>query len=479
MKIKLSITLALFFSLLTLNAWGADPPWIVRSIPANFHLTADPWTLCLEVTFSEPMVVPSSNLDFSPDGLWVNGTSSWSADKRTFTYCRSNSQTILPVGNYWITLNPGGRDFFRADATGLGLPETTIYFTVVADGNNDIITPYVVSTVPSNCSLNVDPATACVSVTFSEPMDQRYRNTWSFSNSSWQNATVDWSRDGKTVSFCRGNTPPPLANGTYILILNPVNPDLPKTNSQVLPFCDLAYNNMPQTTITFTVDSNPLGGYNYYVPYFKSGNGYWTGVGISNHSDVDTAAAIITLYNADGTIFASDPPHAVQPNGQFAGILAENQTATGWAKVSSYNELTGLCFMGSTLMADIPFVSESAKFLMIPHVAQDNLWDTKVMVCNPNNTPAHLNLTFYSPEGLAQLYTPPQPLAAFGSTIYELGDIFMNSLPLHRGKVLLTVTQGGGIAAFALYSNTKTGGSHYAGINAVPVTITRGAANPF
>ena len=204
MRIKLSLTLALFFSLLTLNVWGADPPWILRSIPEHLHATADPQTLCLEVTFSEPML-PSSNLDCSPDGLWNNGTSSWSADKRTFTYCRSNSQTILPNGNYWIMLNPGGRDFFRAEATGLGLPETPIYFTVVTGGNNDTITPYVISTVPSNCSAWVDPTTACVSVTFSEPMSGHWlhANTWSFSNSSWQNASVDWSQDRKTLSFCR------------------------------------------------------------------------------------------------------------------------------------------------------------------------------------------------------------------------------------------------------------------------------------
>ena len=277
--------------------------------------------------------------------------------------------------------------------------------------------------------------------------------------------TTEWSADMKTLRFCRNNINSPLPLGSYWFTLNPAG----MTNYFKASATGLA---LPETTIRFTVTADGSNDYSevytYYIPYFISGNGYWSGVGISNNSEQSTASVAIMLYNADGTLFSSEPPHAVPANGQFVGVLAEGQRATGWVKITSYNKLSGLCFMGSALMADIPFVSELSQLLIIPHVAQDSTWDTRVMVCNPNNVPIVLELTYYSKEGAALVYIPPQPLPALGSAVYDLSDIFSTYLPLQGGKVKLTVTQGDGVAAFALYMDQKNGGSYYAGISAVP-----------
>ncbi|MCK5540697.1 MAG: hypothetical protein KAI69_07180, partial [Deltaproteobacteria bacterium] len=127
MKIKRLIMLLLFLSLIALNAWSANPPQLISSIPADGHLTADPWTICVEFTFSEPMN-ESFMLRFSPDYLRDDhDLSSWSADGRTLHYCRSSRSDPLPVGSYWFKLNPAGYDAkFKAAATQIALPETTI-----------------------------------------------------------------------------------------------------------------------------------------------------------------------------------------------------------------------------------------------------------------------------------------------------------------------------------------------------------------
>ena len=95
MKIKSLIALVLFFSLLTLNVWAAGPPQVLSSIPADGDLTADPWTLCLEVTFSEPMVNGTS-LRYSTT-IWDDNLTEWSADKKILRFCRKNINSPLPL----------------------------------------------------------------------------------------------------------------------------------------------------------------------------------------------------------------------------------------------------------------------------------------------------------------------------------------------------------------------------------------------
>ncbi|MEA3348265.1 MAG: hypothetical protein U9Q39_04295, partial [Pseudomonadota bacterium] len=243
---------------------------------------------------------------------------------------------------------------------------------------------------------------------------------------------------------------------------------------------------LPDTSICFTVGSSSQADliHTYYIPYFTSGGvyNYWSGLGVSNNNELSPATIQITTFNSNGTILATSPRETIAANGQFSNVLAAGQTATGWARIDSSEELSGLSFMGfsfmgSSIMADVPFVSELSTALMIPHMAQDNSWDTHALVCNPNNTPAVITLTFISPTGQAHI-SAPQPLGAYCSATYPLSTIFANYLPLPRGKVKLTVTQGDGICAFALYKNQKTGGHCFAGISADPL-LPSGPIHPF
>ena len=216
------------------------------------------------------------------------------------------------------------------------------------------------------------------------------------------------------------------------------------------------------------------GNYNYYIPYFRSGSGYWSGVGVSNSSEVNTSPLSITVYGRDGSVLATGYPNPLPVNGQIAQAVAGTLEATGWILINSHEELTGLSFFARSYMADVPFVDAVSKALMIPHVAQNEMWDTHLLICNPNPTPVTLTLTAYDQNGNV-VATNISSLSAWGSDTYPFADTF-SSLPALTGKVEVTVTQGDGVAAFALYMNQKSGGSYFAGINAVdisaPVVVT-------
>ena len=216
------------------------------------------------------------------------------------------------------------------------------------------------------------------------------------------------------------------------------------------------------------------GNYNYYIPYFRSGSGYWSGVGVSNSSKVNTSPLSITVYGCDGSVLATEYPNSLPVNGQIAQAVAGTLEATGWILVNSHEELTGLSFFARSYMADVPFVDTVSKALMIPHIAQNEMWDTHLLICNPNTTPVGIILTAYDQNGNV-VATNSSSLPAWGSDTYPLADTF-SGLPALTGKVKVTVIQGDGVAAFALYMNQKSGGSYFAGINAVdisaPVVVT-------
>ncbi len=469
MKIRtLVIMLLSTLILITFNfAVAADQPQVISSIPADGDLTADPWTLCIEFTFNESMT-GSGYWRYSSTFL-DGGSSEWSADMKTFRYYRSNINSPIPLGSYWFKLNPAGHPDFKSAATRTALPETTIHFTVTADGSNDLnpdnTAPQITGSTPGDSAVNIDPNTDRLIITFSETMnftDIDTFNSWTISNNSWGNLnTYSAAMDSKSLVIVR-NSVNPLAAGDYVFTLNPAN-------NPHIPFADQAGNPLAETTITFSVSTLPDSDYSYYIPYFKSGNNFWSGVGIANNNELDAASISIMLYNSDGSLLSSDPPHLIPADGQFVGTLADGETATGWVKIISYNQLSGLCFMGSTLMADIPFVSELSRKLVIPHVAQDNLWNTTIMVCNPDNMPVQLKIEYMPQAGTGSISYATQSLPPLGSAVYEMETIFSASLPLSSGKIKLISLQGNGIAAFALYTNQKSGGSNYAGVTAVPL----------
>ncbi len=466
MKIRLTLFLILIFSLLTPQLWAA-PPSIVSSIPANGDLTADPSTFCIEITFNETM---------NGAGAWrysstvfSNGTSEWSQDLKTFRYCWNNAPTPIPLGSYWFEFNPAGHPDFKSAATGEALPTTRISFTVTADGSNDNnnnnvdnTPPRMNRTIPADGYDSVDKTTTCLVIYFNEDMDTNITSAWSSSHKAatyWPDelsTTIRWL-DKRTLEICR-NDNGDLAPGDYIFTLNP--------QGTMFPFTDVAGNKLPETEINFAVS----GIFTYYIPYFSSANNHWTGLCISNNSLASEARITATLYNTNGTPISPNPlpPFTIAANGQYLGTVAAGLEATGWVLIHSNCSLSGLCLIGSNVMADIPFSSSITGCLMIPHVAQTNKWDTDIMVCNPNMFQTTITLTYYSRSG-QETISPNHVLAAWGSAKYKFSDIFPNLSNIDGGKVKILVTQGGNITGFALYYDTNNGGSYLAGINADPI----------
>ncbi len=209
------------------------------------------------------------------------------------------------------------------------------------------------------------------------------------------------------------------------------------------------------------------GAYNYYVPYYSSSNGNWTGLGLANDNPAANALVQVSVYDRAGNLLGTEKK-LIAVGGQESLPVAGGQNAAGWMLVNSHQPLSGLAFIGlngaQDLMADIPFVSELATNLVIPHVAQDTTWDTSILLCNPHNFTNDVYFELVDQSGFSQGIESFE-LPAMGSGEYPLASLFSGA-NLKNGKILIT-SYDSGVAAFALYSNLKSGGSYYAGINAV------------
>ena len=146
--------------------------------------------------------------------------------------------------------------------------------------------------------------------------------------------------------------------------------------------------------------------YSYYLPIFKPQPEYWSGLGISNLSSTSSANVDLTVYNQNGTILTTESK-TIAANGQDSFIPGANLNNSGWIKVTSDQQITGLNFLGEYesdsidyYMADVPFTKTLSESLVIPHVAQNSSWDTVVCLANPNTSIATVTL-IYTNSGTA------------------------------------------------------------------------------
>jgi hypothetical protein len=200
--------------------------------------------------------------------------------------------------------------------------------------------------------------------------------------------------------------------------------------------------------------------FNYYIPYFKVGDGYWTGVALTNLDTEHNTPYSIKLYAADGTLLSSKCPEPLPPAGQAA--LAVTLPGSGWIKLSSRNPVSGLSLLGCDRMINLPFNKKLFTRLTIPHIAQTKTWDTIIFVCNPQPTATDINLVFTSQDGTTSL-THSEAIPSNGSGSYSLATLFQEQASLSGS---ITITSNQGITVFALYSDQKVGGNYSAGINA-------------
>ena len=210
----------------------------------------------------------------------------------------------------------------------------------------------------------------------------------------------------------------------------------------------------------------------YFLPYFITKSGYWTGVGLRNESPWWPADVTVQAFSSTGTVLATET-RKIPARGQRAFMVGMGTNSEGWVKVTSNQPLTGLAFIaqgsGDDLMFDMTLVSEPATTLRVPHVAQDETWDTIVYVCNPISSETTMRLSFVDSGGVTVKTSQEYRIPAYGSGRYPLSDL-LGKGAYTSGSVQITASQG--VVAFALYHNLKTGLSSYAGISAVEAAET-------
>jgi hypothetical protein len=213
--------------------------------------------------------------------------------------------------------------------------------------------------------------------------------------------------------------------------------------------------------------------HHYYLPYFKTINGAWTGVALANLNN--EANHIKLEYFAAGGAAAGSETLDLPAHGQGAKACAPTGAATGWIKISSTAPVYGIALVGDTspsTMFDMDIKSTLHKKFVFPHLASDSFWSSTAMLCNPNPTRASVYLTYYKTDGTAVpgVDDPVSvPIPANGSIAENLGELFGPLLNELAGGYLI-VESSQPLAAFLLYDGTKTQQQTWkAGLSAVPL----------
>lgn len=203
--------------------------------------------------------------------------------------------------------------------------------------------------------------------------------------------------------------------------------------------------------------------YQYYLPYFSQEAGYWTGVALSNSSISQSANVTVSIYGTSGEEGGAVTME-ILPRGQEAFLLTSQRVERGWVMVCSEQPLTGFVFFGTqSMIADVSLEKTLATTLHVPHVAQNEYWDTWVFVCNPHATATNVTLSFFTGTGHQENVGRYQ-VPAWGRVDVALADVRPGAAT-SGGKVEISASQP--IAGFALFTNAKVGGYGYAGISAV------------
>ena len=214
------------------------------------------------------------------------------------------------------------------------------------------------------------------------------------------------------------------------------------------------------------LDTTAWSGFQYYLPTFRDDDAHAVGLGLRNTSVEQAAQVSVIVYSRTGEIMATDN-YSLPARGQKAAVLGRNAGEQGWIHVVSDVALTGVCFLSTldtmNFMADMPIYSQLNTALQVPHVAQNEFWDTVVYVANPNSAQTAVTLRFVGSDGTV-LYTKAYQIPAMGAGEYALGDLVENTTQ-DSGSVEIESTNG--VVAFALYHDLKTGSYNYAGVAAM------------
>ncbi len=207
--------------------------------------------------------------------------------------------------------------------------------------------------------------------------------------------------------------------------------------------------------------------YRYCLPYFLANSSNGTGVALRNTSAAQSAQVGAIMYDSDGKI--SDARNfTIDKKGQTVFTVAQEADEEGWILVNSDRKLAGLSFVGTAANPDhmmgIMLMQGLSNTLYVPHVAQNDRWDTTSFLCNPNDDEIEATIAYLDQSG-AELRSYKIKINGNGSAKVELRTI-LGEAAVESGSVEITATRA--IAGFALYSDLKSGNKNYAAICATP-----------
>jgi pimeloyl-ACP methyl ester carboxylesterase len=180
---------------------GADPEPGADSVPVT--LTS------VRITFDRPM---AATVGWTVDSQWGGSYATWSSDGRTVQIHRFSAGALLaPWTTLQFTLNPTGKGF--ADEQGNLLAPQVYSFTT---GFTTESGSHVVSSVPANNAVDVDPMFDTVELRFSEPM----MKSGGIESMNWWPWTMSWSEDGRVCYIQRNSAGTPL-HGASVYIRTP------------------------------------------------------------------------------------------------------------------------------------------------------------------------------------------------------------------------------------------------------------------
>lgn len=215
-----------------------------------------------------------------------------------------------------------------------------------------------------------------------------------------------------------------------------------------------AYGSDTETKDNFIqVNPGPSGVYRYYLPYITTNEFYTTWLGLSNCSTTREANVAITFYDENGNITGTQNK-VISPDGQEAFPVApDSNLSPGWMLINSDQPLSGLCFyiaLGAekNYVTTANLVESPSTNLLLPHISQNDLWDTSLIICNPNSMDTNVTLNYVSMEGVSSQMRD-YIIPAMGAMKIELSE-FMGTPLINSGKVKVSATQG--IVAFAVYT---------------------------
>ncbi len=218
-----------------------------------------------------------------------------------------------------------------------------------------------------------------------------------------------------------------------------------------------------------------LADYAYYFPYFSNSAAKGEVIGLQLHNTVNEPADIkIAIMDQNGVTLNVEQ-WQLSPFGQRAAVIGAGLEAEGSFQVLSDKPLTGFAFLFANqmrVMYDMQMTQAALSKLDIPQVAQDAEWGMRIMIANPGEQAATVNITYRAPAASTPTSAHTLNLNAYCSAVVNLSDLMEEwHLPELSGGSLELTTDGPGIVAFATYDSLGSGGSFYAGIGAVDPTL--------